>query len=222
VGDGFAGYDFYLVDWTVDERLGTMPPAGGVLGDYIFSRLLDSLDLNAGKFVDWFMNLHLMPIISDVANVALGAAVGSLAGPLGVAFGALLGAHVNVFKLGGPKLILDRTKNECEWIKRRLNEQAAWPIGFLYGDSTTPFDDHQVLALEYDDHGDGTATLTEWDNREGNLTRKLELDFRGAELQVGNELPVGDPPAPQRPRPLKGIVLDEYSSRQPPANLHLS
>src|SRR5207253_2693390 len=54
-GMAFAGYDFYLFDWIVDERLGTNPlPSNGVLGDYIFSRLLDSLDLNVGTFLEWF------------------------------------------------------------------------------------------------------------------------------------------------------------------------
>ena len=46
-GMAFAGYDFYLLGWTVDERLGTMPPVTGPLSDYLFGRLLDSLDLNA-------------------------------------------------------------------------------------------------------------------------------------------------------------------------------
>jgi hypothetical protein len=210
-GMAFAGYDFYLLGWTVDERLGTMPPAGGVLGDYIFSRLLDSLDLNAGRFTDWFMNLHLMPIISRVANIALGTAVGSLGGPIGIAFGALLGDQVNVFNLGGPKVILDRTKNEWAEIKRTLDGQAAWPIGLVYGDSTTPLGDHQVLGLEYDDPGDGTATLTVWDSNHANHSRRLELDFRGDELQGGN---FDSPP--------KGIFLEDYSLRQPPDNLRLS
>jgi hypothetical protein len=36
-GMAFAGYDFYLAGWPVDERLGTTPPATGGLGDYIFN-----------------------------------------------------------------------------------------------------------------------------------------------------------------------------------------
>jgi hypothetical protein len=71
-GMAFSGYDFYLLDWTVDDRLGTTPPATGVLGDYIFSRLLDSFDLNARKFLEWFAILHLLPKakISSVAKAA--------------------------------------------------------------------------------------------------------------------------------------------------------
>ncbi len=210
-GMAFAGYDFYLLGWTVDERLGTMPPAGGVLGDYIFSRLLDSLDLNADAFIDWIVNLHLMPIISRVANIALRTAVGSLGGPIGIAFGELLGSQLNVFNLGGPKVILDRTKNEWAGIKRTLDGQAAWPLGLIYGDSVNPIDQHQVLAVNYNDHGDDTATLTVWDNNDANQSRGLDLDFRGAELEVGNSK-----------RPLKGIFLEEYSPHQPPDNLRLS
>src|SRR5262249_3581528 len=97
-GMAFSGYDFYLLGWTVDDRLGTTPPATGVLSDYIFNRLLDSLELNAGTFLEWFAKLHLLPKVSTVANVALETAVGSfLGGPIGAAFLALLGPHVHVF-----------------------------------------------------------------------------------------------------------------------------
>ena len=142
-GMAFSGYDFYLLGWTVDDRLGTSPPATGVLGDYIFSRLLDSLDLNAGKFLEWFTNLHLMPKVSTVANASLGAAVGSLGGPIGTAFGAYLGSKVHVFDLGGPKSLLQPSKDEWPRIKSTLDLQAACPVGCLFRDSGTPFDDHQ-------------------------------------------------------------------------------
>src|SRR5262245_19247169 len=108
----FSAYDFYLLDWPVDERLGTTPASTGVLGDYIFGRLLDSFDLNLGTFLEWFTNLHLMPKLSPVADIALGTAVGSLAGPIGAAFGAYLATHEHVFDLGGPKSLLKASKSE--------------------------------------------------------------------------------------------------------------
>ena len=43
----------------MDERLGTSPPATGVLGDYIFERLLDSLELNVVQFLDLVVMLHI-------------------------------------------------------------------------------------------------------------------------------------------------------------------
>ena len=167
-GMAFAGYDFYLLGWTVDERLGTTPPSTGPLSNYIFERLLDSLDLNVGTFLDWVVNLHLMPIASRVANITLAAAIGSLGGPIGIAFGALLGSQVNVFDFGGSKVILERTKNEWRRIVGTLDAQAACPIGLIYGDSANPIDQHQVLAIDYVDNQDGTALLIVWDSNFSN------------------------------------------------------
>jgi hypothetical protein len=210
-GMAFAGYDFYLLGWPVDERLGTIPPTTGPLSDYIFGRLLDSLDLNVGTFLDWVVNLHVMPVVSRVANITLGAAVGSLGGPIGAAFGALLGSQVDVFDLGGPTVILDRTQNEWQRITSTLDAVAACPIGLIYGDSANPIDQHQILAIDYIDHHDGTALLFVWDNNFANELQVLALDFRGDELQVGNSA-----------RPLKGIFLEEYSFQRPPDILRLS
>jgi hypothetical protein len=212
-GMAFSGYDFYLLGWTVDCRLGTTPPATGVLGDYIFNRLLDSLELNAGTFLEWFAKLHLLPKVSTVANAALeNAVVSFLGGPIGAAFLALLGPHVHVFDhLGGPKSLLKPSKDEWSRIKSTLDGQAAWPVGCLFRDSATPFSDHQVLALSYEDTGTGSAILNVWDNNEGPKQRPLGLDFTGDELQVTNFL---------NDRPLKGIFLEEYSPQRPPDSLH--
>jgi hypothetical protein len=192
-----------------------MPPTTGPLSDYLFNRLLDSLDLNAGTFIDWVVNLHVMPVISRGANITLGAAVGSLGGPIGAAFGALLGSQVDVFDLGGPTVILDRTKNEWQRITSTLDAAAACPVGFIYGDSAIPTDQHQVLAIDYIDNHDGTARLYLWDNNNSNHLQILALDFRGDELQVVDS-------ALDFPRTLKGIFLEEYSFQRPPDILRLS
>jgi hypothetical protein len=60
------------------------------------------------------------------------------------------------------------------------------------------------------DNGDGTATLTVWDNNDGNRARAFGLDMRGYELQVTNS-----------DKSIKGIFLEDYSSRQPPMSLKL-
>jgi hypothetical protein len=227
-GMAFSGYDFYLLDWTVDDRLGTTPPATGTLGDYIFSRLLDSLDLNALKFLEWFADLHLLPKakISSVAKATLVAAVATLGGPIGEAFAALI-AVANVFgDLGGPKSLLKLSKDEWPRIKNQLDGQAAWPVGLLFGDSSTPFGDHQLLALSYVDNGNGTATLTVWDNRDDPQTthdklafsRNLFLDFTGDELKA--QLDPNDP-STDNDFDIKGIFLEEYSPQQPPDSLRL-
>jgi hypothetical protein len=210
-GMAFAGYDFYLLGWNAqDPSFGTTPPQTGVLGDYIFSRLLDSLDSNAGTFLEWFTNLHLMPQVSTVANAALVTAVGSLlSGPIGAAFAALLGSGVHVFDLGGPKSLLNSSKDEWSRIKSTLDLQTACPVGCLFEDSASVFSDHQILAIGYHD---STSMLTVWDNNQGPHERELFFDFTGGELQVSNFL---------NDRPLKGIFLEAYSPHQPPASLHL-
>ncbi len=207
-----AGFDFYLLDWTVDERLGTTPPVTGPLSDYLFGRLLDNIDLNAETFLDWIVNLHLMPIISSAANITLGTAVGALGGPIGAAFGALLGSQVNVFHLGGPKVTLDRTKSEFQRITSTLDREAACPIALIYSDSAVPTDQHVVLAVSYVDNHDGTANLFMWDSNSANTLQVLALDMRGDELQVG---------VSNSARPVKGIFLEKYAFQKPPDSLRL-
>jgi hypothetical protein len=94
--------------------------------------------------------------------------------------------------------------------KTKLDAEAAWPIGLVYSDAASPFAQHQVLAIGYMENGDGTAVLNVWDNNDGNKPRAFGLDLRGDELQVANS-----------DRPLKGIFLEDYSSRQPPMSLRL-
>jgi hypothetical protein len=134
----FAGYDFYLQGWSVDG-FGSTPPDEGVLGDYIFARLIDSLELNAPKFVEWLAELYIVPHVDEVANTVLGAAVGSIGGPLGTALGAFFGSQVDFFDFGGANSLLAWTKTEWTNIKRRLDEEAACPIGLIYGDTKNPF-----------------------------------------------------------------------------------
>ncbi len=212
-GMAFAGYDFFLHGFPVDERLGTSPPATGVLGDYIFDRLLDSLELNVVRFVDLVVSLHVLPILGQGATIALLAAAGSFAGPIGAAIGALVGTQVDIFRLGGPGSALEATRGDWPSLKRILDQEAAVPVGYIFGSSANPIDQHQVLAIGYKDDGDGTATLTVWDNREGNVSRDLALDFRGSELQVGNAL---------NGEALKCVFVEKYSPQAPPSSLKLS
>lgn len=212
-GMAFAGYDFFLHGFAVDGRLGTSPPATGLLGDYIFERLLDSLELNVVRFLDLVVTLHVLPILGKGATIALLAAAGSAAGLIGTAIGALVGTQVDIFQLGGPGSALDETKGDWPNLKRTLDQQAAVPVGYIFGTSANPIDQHQVLAIGYKDPGNGTATLTVWDNREANNSRDLALDFRGSELQVGNAF---------KDEVLKCVFMEKYSPQRPPSSLRLS
>jgi len=212
-GMAFAGYDFFLHGFPVDARLGTTPPATGVLGDYIFERLLDSLELNVVRFVELVVTLHILPVLGKGATIALLAAAGSAGGLIGTGIGALVGTQVDIFKLGGPGSALDETKGDWPNLKRTLDQEAAVPVGYIFGTSANPIDQHQVLAIGYKDHGNDTATLTVWDNREVNKPRDLALDFRGSELQVGNAF---------RDEVLKCLFMEKYSPQMPPLSLKLS
>jgi hypothetical protein len=220
----FSGYDFYLLDWTVDQRLGIVPPSEGVLGDYIFGRLLDSINSNGLKFLEWFTILHLLGTnrFKSAAKDALIAAVAILGGPIGDLFASLI-AVVDVFSdLGGPKSLLKKSKEEWPKIKTQLDSQAACPVGLLFRGSTTPFGDHQILALNYEDDAGGTALIV-WDNRDllpnpkmaGPNQRILQIDFNSDVLEVspGSDWQGGD---------IAGIFLENYSPHRPPDSLHFT
>lgn len=105
-------------------------------------------------------------------------------GPIGTALGALLGSEVNVFNFGGRKEILDRTVDEWQKIKNKLDSEAACALGLLFSDSITPLGDHQVLAIGYEDKGIGDPMLTVWDNNDGPSARFYKLHFGGDELDI--------------------------------------
>jgi hypothetical protein len=132
-----------------------------------------------------------------------------IGGPLGAALGAFLVGKDDVLGVGGADDLLRMTREHWGRLRARLDREAAWPIGLVYGDSTIPIDQHQVLAIGHEDGSNGTATLTIWDNNHlGPRSTDLQLDFRGGELNVAGA-----------DHPLKGIICEEYSFKLPPASL---
>jgi hypothetical protein len=202
-GMAFAGYDFYLAGRPIDATV-TDPPAEGPLGDYIYERLLDSLRLNIGTFLKWYVDLNLLASLDEFATTALGHAVG---GPVGALIGAYIGGKADIFDLGpGPKVLLDPTKREWTRIKRILDEQAAWPVG-LIKENDSLWEQHQVLAIGYKDIGPEQGVLIIWDNEDGPRKSTMNLDFRGEELEVSNRPDV------------KGFFHERYTPQQPPDGL---
>jgi hypothetical protein len=208
-GMAFAGYDFYRARWRIDDSV-TMPPTEGPLGAYIYERLLDSLRLNIGRFVDWTVRLHGLANLDEIATALLGSAVGTVVGgPIGALIGAYIGGQVDVFDLGrGAAVLLEPTKREWTLLKEILDHQAAWPIGLIYGDKKWLWEQHQVLAVGYKDKGAGQGTLYIWDNKDGNAQSSVSLDFRGDELQAAGRHPN-----------LKGFFCDQYEWQRPPQAL---
>jgi len=218
-GMAFAGLDFYFAGWPVDERFGTSPPDGGPLRDYIWNRLLDSLDQNGGRFLSWTAELIYLPALSRLATAALGSAAGAAAGPIGIAVGALIGGNADIFNLGGATPVLHNTQDEWPKLKADLDMEAARPIGLIYGNSRAPWDQHQVLAIGYSDPGGVLPMLIVWDNNDGADFRTYTIDFSGSELQVTQFNSNGVPTASDEP--IKGIFMEDYTFVQPPANLKL-
>jgi hypothetical protein len=206
-GMAFSGYDFFLAGWPVVSF--DVKPSSGELRRYIWNRLLDSLEVNAATFFEWVMVLHILPVISKLASAALGAAAGGvIGGPLGAALGAFLAGKDDVLGVGGADDLLRRTREHWGRLRVRLDREAAWPIGLVYANSANPVDQHQVLAIGYEDRGNGTPLLTIWDNNDGARSRYLYLDMRGGELNAAGA-----------DHPLKGIICEEYAFKLPPASL---
>jgi hypothetical protein len=211
-GMAFAALDLFLAGWPVDERLGTTPPDSGPVRDFIFRRLLDSLEDNAGTFLQWSVELHLLPVLSRLATAALGAVAGSAGGVLGTALGGYLGSQVDVLRLGGEKLLVGKTAEQMHTLRARLDRFPAWPIGLVYGDKANPTDQHQILAIACkDDSGSGLLGLSVWDNNHGNREDFCQVDLRGDGLSV-----LGPS------RPVKGIFCERYARAEPPPELHLA
>lgn len=111
--------------------------------------------------------------------------------------------------LGGPDWLLERTKGEWAALKVHLDADGPWPL-CLIGSSTSPFDNHQVLAYGYDDGGDGTGTIYVYDMNGPNREQSIKLDMRGRVLVAQESLP-----NPHR-GPLRGFFCEVYSPVDPP------
>ncbi len=212
-GMAFSALDFFLVGWPISSF--TIQPASGDLRQYIWNRLLDSLELNAATFLEWVMVLHILPTISQLASAALGAAVGTvIGGPLGAVVGGFLAGKDDVLGVGGAPALLGKTRDQWGQLRTALDREAAWPIGFIHGGTANPIDQHQVLATTYTDQGDGSPMLEIWDNNDGAASKDLTLHFQGDELVVDCTT---DPSL----NDIKGIIFEQYTFNMPPTSLHL-
>ena len=198
-GMAFAAYDLYLQARPPDPTM-RQTPQDGPLADYIFDRLIDSLALNAEKFMDWMVDLHVLPAIGQVVTSSLLNAAG---GPLGSGIALLVGGSPDIFHFGGKASLLRRTKAEWQSIRRVLSEEPACPIGLIFANNRNPLDQHQILAVGHTSH---PPTLNAWDNKKGQVIDTVNLDFSGDELKASGFKGV-----------VAGFFLEDYSPQVPPA-----
>ncbi len=141
-GHGICRTLFFALGWPIKQF---KDKSQQDLHDYIWNRLLDSLELTGSTFLEWGMELKIMPIVSRLATDAIGAAAGQvIGGPLGTAIGALVAKESDLLNLGGPRVLRDRTYEHFETLKSLLDKEAAWPIGLIYGNEILPTNQHQI------------------------------------------------------------------------------
>lgn len=143
-----------------------------------------------------------MPVLADILIVIAGTV---LAGPLGGLAGWIVAACVDA---GGPEMIFDWTQPEWIRIKEELDSARPCPVGLIFGDSLSPFEQHQVLAIDYRDGSDKGGTLVLWDNNVPDARISVSLDFGKDELEFD-----------YRGHPLKGFFAELYEPKVPPVSL---
>lgn len=206
-GMAFSGLDYFLA--ARDVPASPQQPQSGALRDYIWKRLLDSIDLNVVQFLEWTLQLHVMPVVSKLASGSIGAVAGSvIGGPVGAAFGALVAGSDDILGLGGPKVLANRTRQELRQLHQRLDAEPAWPIGLIFDDSALVWDQHQILALRSRDLAADRVELSVWDNNLGRMGTTWTVDATGDQVHVSGGVGRHDR--------VKGIIFERYDPAAPP------
>ncbi|WP_322512793.1 hypothetical protein [Chloroflexus sp.] len=109
----------------------------------------------------------------------------------------------------GPRWLLERTKAEWRALKAKIDAGEPWPI-CLIGSSRSPFDNHQVLAIGYDQTGSDIGVISVYDMNSPGRAQTITLDMRGRELEA-----VETSPSPARGR-LRGFFVEQYTPKPPP------
>jgi hypothetical protein len=127
-------------------------------------------------------------------------------GPILLAWMAML--HLPL-PFAGPDWLLARTREQWAILKRTLDNGDPWPI-CLIGTSLSPFNNHQVLAVGYEDNADGTGMIMLYDMNCPGREQVTRLDFRGTRLQAEESCP-----SPERGT-LCGFFCEHYVPAPPP------
>jgi hypothetical protein len=228
-GMAFAARDYYLAYRSNGKSDYQLPMVGrqtqqpdrstpdqAALRDYIWLRLLDSLQANVGRFLEYVVTLKILPDLGGPLSAALGAALGSAVGPVGTVVGGIIGGVTSPISLGGQGKLQDWSREEWAKLKAKLDAGEPWPMG-LVGDSLDLFNhSHQVLATGYDDHGRaGPVDIYIYDNNHPYTAATqpvvLTLNFGSSTLEAKT---TGG--SSEGYMPLQGIICEDYAPKVPP------
>ncbi|MBX0329069.1 hypothetical protein K2Z83_15425 [Oscillochloris sp. ZM17-4] len=109
----------------------------------------------------------------------------------------------------GPGWLLDRAREEWAELKRHIDTGHPWPL-CLIGSSISPFDNHQVLATGYDDHGDGTGVIYVYDMNSPGKEQTITIDTRFGQLAAVESVPNAER------GPLRAFFCERYEPAPPP------
>jgi hypothetical protein len=109
----------------------------------------------------------------------------------------------------GPDWLLDRVREEWLNLKSHIDGGQPWPL-CLIGSSISPFNNHQVLATGYDDHGDGTGVIYVYDMNAPGKEQTIAIDMRGDLLAA-----VESAPNAERGH-LRAFFCERYAPAPPP------
>jgi len=109
---------------------------------------------------------------------------------------------------GGPAWLLARSEREWQRVKASLDTGEPIPIG-LVRETSNVFDNHQVLAIGYEERGKDQATLFVYDPNCPDQVSAISLTF--GERMLHGQQSCGDVP------PLRGLFCQTYKPRDPTA-----
>ena len=117
---------------------------------------------------------------------------------------------------GGPGWLCKQSEKQWKALKKHIDAGRPWPIG-LVGTTTNPTLNHQVVAYDYEDSGDGTGTIFVYDmncpEEDPDKQPTIEVDFRGQTLEASEDC------ANSQRGPLQGFFCETYMSKPNPPRI---
>ena len=107
---------------------------------------------------------------------------------------------------GGPAWLVRESKKEWGTLKASIDAGAPIPLG-LVRDSTSVFDNHQVLAIGYDEEDEDHGTIYLYDPNCPGRQSTIRFSFVGTVLAAEESCP--------GTQPLRGFFCEDYEPEEP-------